>query len=131
MTNSQSDWRKIIVAVATVFGFATVISGGNVLFGAAQARELAGNYIPFVVWFNFLAGFAYIIAATGLWLDKPWATWVALTIAGATALVILAFATTIIRGSAFEMRTVGALSLRFLFWAVVAMTARSKVRREL
>ncbi|MCK0140010.1 hypothetical protein [Aliiroseovarius sp. F47248L] len=121
--------QKIIAVVALVFGLMTVFSGGNVLFGAAQAREAAGDYIPFVVWFNFLAGFAYIVAAIGLWLDKTWATWLAAAIAAATAIVTLAFAITIIRGSAFEMRTVGALSLRFLFWTVVAVTTRSRAKR--
>ena len=37
------------------------------LFGDAVARGSAGNYVPFVLWFNFLAGFAYKIAGAGFW----------------------------------------------------------------
>tara|TARA_R110002110_G_scaffold239506_1_gene455438 strand:- start:59 stop:493 length:435 start_codon:yes stop_codon:yes gene_type:complete len=33
----------------------------------------AGHYGPFVVWFNFLAGFAYVVAGFGLWFRRRWA----------------------------------------------------------
>jgi len=56
-----------------------VASGGNVLFGSGAAA--AGNYVPFVVWFNSLAGFAYIAAGVGLWRQRPWAFWLALALA--------------------------------------------------
>lgn len=125
-STSLHVWPKAIAALAMAFGVLTVFSGGNVLFGPVQAREMAGDYIPFVVWFNFLAGFVYIIAAFGLWLNKIWASWLAIAISTATAIVILIFAATIIRGNAFEMRTVGALSFRFLFWTIIAVTMRGK-----
>ncbi len=32
------------------------------------ARVAAGNFVPFVVWFNFLAGFVYVAAGVELWL---------------------------------------------------------------
>lgn len=121
-------WPKAVAALAFIFGILTIFSGGNVLFGPPQARELAGNYIPFVVWFNFLAGFAYVIAAIGLWLNRSWANRLAAAIALATALAILGFAITITRGSAFEMRTVGALSFRFLFWTAIAMLSRGRAK---
>ena len=39
------------------------------------ARQAAGHYVPFVLWFNFLAGFAYIVAGVGLWMRRRWAAW--------------------------------------------------------
>jgi hypothetical protein len=36
------------------------------LFGTEATRAAAGNAVPFVLWFNFLAGFAYILAGLGL-----------------------------------------------------------------
>jgi hypothetical protein len=47
---------RLAAVVAVLFGAATVTSGGNVLFGSGAAA--AGSYVPFVVGFNFLAGFA-------------------------------------------------------------------------
>ena len=69
---------KLAAIVAVLFGIATVASGG-VLFG--DGAEAAGNYVPFVVWFNFLAGFAYVAAGLGLWLRRAWAPWLALALA--------------------------------------------------
>ncbi len=68
-----STRMKGIALLAAVFGLVTLYSGGNVLFGADDARELAGAYVPFVVWFNFLAGFFYVLAGIGIWLGRTWA----------------------------------------------------------
>ena len=72
-TNSgRSIGVWIVSVVAVVFGVLTVKSGGSVLFVDGLAREDAGNYVPLVLWFNFLAGFAYLIAGVGLFLEKRW-----------------------------------------------------------
>jgi glucan phosphoethanolaminetransferase (alkaline phosphatase superfamily) len=92
-----------------IFGIITLYSGGSVLFGPDEARNFAGAYMPFVVWFNFLAGGFYILAAIGLWLRKRWSTSLAIAISISTVLVAAVFAYTIIQGAAFEMRTVGAM----------------------
>lgn len=99
------------------------------LFGSAEAQTWAGNYVLFVVWFNFLAGFVYVVAAIGLWFGKGWAARLAGLIAIATAIVALGFVIVVFQGSAFELRTVGALALRFTFWAAVAWIANRAIRR--
>ena len=108
-----------IAAVALVFGLATLVSGGKVLFG----DQAAGNYMPFVVWFNFLAGFAYVAAAVGLARGLPWVARLAFVIAAATALVFLCFGLFVLAGAPFEMRTVGAMTLRTALWAGIAWFA--------
>jgi hypothetical protein len=45
----------IVAFIAMLFGILTVKSGGSVLFIDGIAREEAGNYVPFVLWFNFFA----------------------------------------------------------------------------
>ncbi|MFT5342438.1 MAG: hypothetical protein ACI9BH_001652 [Paracoccaceae bacterium] len=121
-------WAKPTAIFALVFGVMTVFLGGSVLFGPAQAREMAGNYIHFVVWFNFLAGGLYIAAAIGLWRQETWAAGLAAFIAIATAVVALGFTVMVLRGQAFEMRTVAALAFRFGFWVVIAVLARRATR---
>lgn len=112
-----------IAIVALVFGLVTIVSGGKVLFGGEAAREAAGNYMPFVVGFNFLAGFAYVIAAVGLARGRLWAARLALGIAAATALVFIYFGLFALSGAPFEMRTVGAMTLRTALWAGIAWFA--------
>ena len=104
--------------VAVLFGAATVASGGSVLFGSGAAA--AGNVVPFVVWFNVLAGFAYVVAGAGLWLRRPWAALLALAIAALTALAFAALGVHIAAGGAYETRTLAAMTLRTLLWAGIA-----------
>ena len=53
----------IVAIVALVFGALSVKAGGLVLFYEGEFHQLQGSFVPFVVWFNFIAGFAYIVAA--------------------------------------------------------------------
>ena len=114
---------KGLAIAAIAFGVLTVFSGGRALFGGMEARAELGNIVPFVLWFNFTAGFVYVIAGAALLLAKRWAAPMALFLAVSTVLVFLAFAVHIAAGGAFEARTVGALSLRSLFWIAVALVA--------
>ena len=120
-------FRYGVSGVALAFGLATVISGGQVLFGGQAARDAAGNYMSFVVWFNFLAGFAYVAAAAGLAGARHWAGRLSLGIAAATALVFLFFGLFVLVGASFEMRTVGAMTLRTALWTSVAWFACRQV----
>lgn len=83
---------RVVAVIAVLFGLLTIASGGRVLFGSAAVRQAAGATVGFVVWFNFLPEFAYVVAGSGLWLDRrsavPWAG----LIAGSTAVVFAVFA---------------------------------------
>jgi len=119
-----------ISLVATVFGLLTIKEGGTVLFGDEAARTAAGNYVPFVLWFNFVSGFAYIIAGVGLWLWQRWAVWLAVAIAAAIVLTFAALGVHIYSGSAYEQRTVIAMSMRTLIWVIIATMAAQALRRR-
>jgi hypothetical protein len=114
-------WALSLVAIA--FGVLTIRVGGMTLRGDAAAVAAAGNYVPFVLWFNFVAGFAYVIAGVGLWMQQRWAVWLAIAIAAATALTFAAFGAHVYFGGAYEHRTVIAMSLRTLVWAAIATIA--------
>ena len=109
--------------IAVGFGLLTIKEGGAILFGGEAAQASAGNFVPFVLWFNFLAGFAYIVAGVGLWMRRRWAAWLAIVITVATALVFLAFGVHVALGGAWERRTVVAMTLRTLVWAGIAAIA--------
>lgn len=113
----------MIALIAIAFGLLTIKEGGSVLFVDGASRAAAGNYVPFVLWFNFLAGFAYVIAGVGLWLRQRWAIWLAVAIAAATAFTFAAFGLHVYFGGDYEQRTVIAMSLRTLVWVVIAAIA--------
>lgn len=121
----MSSERKLrwTAMAAIAFGALTIVSGGRALFGDVEVRAQLGNIVPFVLWFNFLAGFFYLVAGAGLWLKRRWAVHLARLIAGATLIVFVAFGVHIAGGAAFEMRTAGAMTLRLLFWIAVAMVS--------
>ncbi len=125
MTISYSVlWSRALALVAVVFGVLTLKEGGDVLFGEGAARAAAGDYVPFVLWFNFLAGFAYIAAGVGLWLRRHWAWLMAAAIFLATLVVFATFAAHILLGGPYEARTLLAMSLRTIVWGVIAWLAR-------
>ncbi len=115
-------WLRVAGIVGTLFGLMTLREGGAVLFVDGAAREAAGNYVPFVLWFNFLAGFVYVVAGLGLWFRQVWAARVALGIAVATLIVFAAFGLHVATGGAFETRTVVAMTLRSTIWLAIGST---------
>ncbi|WP_343117405.1 hypothetical protein [Ostreiculturibacter nitratireducens] len=119
MTPATSRSMKIAAIVAIVFGALTVVSGGRALFGGADM----GDVVPFVLWFNFGAGFAYAVAGFGLWRGAAWGRVLSLGILLATAAVFLAFLWHVLQGGAYELRTMGAMILRTAVWAAIAVIA--------
>jgi len=126
MTDKMCSKGKIVVRVlalvAIAFGVLTIKSGGAVLFWSEEARIAAGNYVPFVLWFNFLAGFVYIITGIGLLMFKPWAPKVAAILAASTLTIFAALGVGIAFADlAHETRTIGAMVVRSTVWTVIAL----------
>lgn len=124
--NRTVNWMAI---AAIVFGVVTVLTGGLALFGSLESRADFGNAVPFVLWFNFLAGFVYIVAGTGLLLRRHWAVYTSLFVAVSTILVFVAFGVHVVGGGAFERRTIGALTIRSLFWIAVTIVSIRAMKR--
>ena len=118
--NRIVNWMAV---AAIVFGVVTVLTGGRALFGSLETRADFGKAVPFVLWFNFLAGFVYIVAGVGLLLCRHWAVDTSLFVAVSTILVFVAFGVHVIGGGAFERRTVFALTIRSLFWIAVSIVS--------
>jgi len=123
LSSTSKHWLRALAVVAIAFGLLTIKAGGTILFGNEAARIAAGNYVPFVLWFNFMAGFVYVVAGAGLWLQQRWAVWLAVLITLATTFVFVAFGVHVVMGGLYEKRTVGAMSLRTIIWMVIAAMA--------
>lgn len=94
-----------------------------------ESRAALGNTVSFVLGFNFLAGFIYALAGAGLLLRRRWAVYAALFVAVSTVFVFVAFGVHIIGGEAFEMRTLGAMMIRSIFWIAVAIVSWRALER--
>ncbi|WP_112323407.1 hypothetical protein [Oceanibium sediminis] len=102
------------------FGLLTIASGGVTLLGGVDMGRIVG----FVLWFNTLAGLAYVVAGYAIWQRRQWAFALSLAIFAATVLVFTGFGLHVAQGGAFEMRTVFAMTLRSAVWGVLALVAR-------
>lgn len=121
--------RFVAGGLAILFGVATLVEGGQVLFGGSEARTAAGNVVPFVLGFNFAAGFFYLATGGLTILQKPIAVWLARALGVATIGVFVALGVHILNGGAFESRTVVAMTVRSVFWSVQALVLPAIVAR--
>ena len=124
-TKSRPKWMMPVAIFAIIFGIITIISGGKSLFTEA-GRVAAGNYVPFVLWFNFISGFVYVVAGVSLAKDRAWSGRLAVFLAASISLVFVFLGIHILTGGAYEIRTVGAMVLRSGFWLIVAKQMRLK-----
>ncbi|MEX0970219.1 MAG: hypothetical protein WD046_07235 [Paracoccaceae bacterium] len=113
----QGKVLRIAGGVAIAFGLLTVGSGGATLLGRLEM----GAVVLFVLWFNTLAGLAYIFAGIGLWRGHRWAFILSVAIFAATLLVFAGLGFHAAQGGAFEMRTVFAMALRSVVWGAIAV----------
>lgn len=119
-------WIKVISAVTIIFGMATIKEGGSVLF-TEEGRLSAGNFVPFVLWFNFIAGFIYILAGIAIFRLNKCSKHLSSMIAVSSLLVFICFGIHIFNGGAYEVRTVIAMTIRTSLWIIISiMTIRSK-----
>jgi hypothetical protein len=122
---SRHTGTLIAAVLAVLFGSATILSGGSVLFGGEGPRTAAGAVVDYVLWFNFLAGFGYVTVGIGILQRRRWTYWAALALLTGTLIVFLAFLVHVLTGGSHEIRTFFALVFRMAFLGWMTMIARS------
>jgi hypothetical protein len=120
-----------MAAFSLFFGIATIKEGGAVLFFDGEARLAAGHYVPFVLWFNFCAGFLYILSGIGLWFIRTWGVKLAFVIFISTGMVFVAFGVHVWTEGLYENRTVVAMTIRAAVWAIISLTGYYFEKRKL
>ncbi len=91
------------------------------LFGGPAAQAAAGNAVPFVLWFNFLSGFVYLLAGIGIAKRKQWGRMLAIALAVSIVAVFALLGWHVFRGGMYEVRTVGAMVLRATVWIGISV----------
>ncbi|MDH4231361.1 MAG: hypothetical protein OEW04_04945 [Nitrospirota bacterium] len=121
---------RIFSVIAVVFGLLTLKEGGSVIFNMGSARQAAGNFVPYVVWFNFLSGFFYIAAGTGLWMQKRWAVSMSIILLFSIAITYIFLGIHILNAGPYEMRTVYAMALRTFLWGMISIVSYKQLRLQ-
>lgn len=120
--SNRTTLLTVAAIVAMAFGILTIISGARALMAPGP------DVVSFVLWFNFLAGFAYVVAGLGLWRSARWSVWLSLAIVLVTAAVYAGFLLHVWRGGPWMGRTMGAMGLRTVVWAAITAVGFRGVR---
>ena len=118
--------NRLLGVLAVAFGLLSLWSGGMVLFGPDAARVAAGQFVPLVLWFNFLSGPVYIAAGIGIFLGHRAGKKLAIILALALGGLFALFLAIIAAGQEWETRTLGALKVRFGFWSLAAWASSAR-----
>ena len=116
--------RIIAGVLAILFGFMTLKEGGTLLFGGPEALKEAGNVVPWVLYYNFTAGFVYLATGVLTLEDRPIAKRLALGLAVVNLLVLSSLIIYIFTGGLYMERTPVAMAFRTGFWMVQAGALR-------
>lgn len=104
--------RKLILVFLVLFGLLTLFMSSSVLFDWFGIRAKEGNFVPFIVWANWLCGFLYLTAAYAILKSK---TSSKIPLISALVILIIAYIGLFIhidQGGLYENKTMGAMAFR-------------------
>lgn len=118
----------IIILIA--FGLLTLFLSSSVIFDLFGIREKEGNYVPFIVWANFISSILYLIAAVA-WIKKMKVTNTLLGIS--TAILALGFIGLLIHvnaGGLHETKTIGAMVFRTVLTLLFTIISYKSLKKQ-
>ena len=104
--------KTILIIALLIFGAVTLFMSSSVLFDWFGIREKEGNFVPLIVWANWLCGFLYLMAAFALWKNKLWAVKPLIISLIILAVAFIGLFTHITGGGLYETKTLGAMVFR-------------------
>tara|TARA_R110002050_G_scaffold300722_2_gene471965 strand:- start:111535 stop:111921 length:387 start_codon:yes stop_codon:yes gene_type:complete len=105
-------FRKITAIFLLLFGMLTFYLSGAIIFDVFGIRQAQGNFVPFVVWANFICSFIYISAVYGFWFSKKWTTPLLSISVSILILTYIAFRVYMHSGGLYLEKTVLAIPFR-------------------
>ena len=119
MTTLKAKRNIFIGVFLIVFGLMTVVSGGKALF-TDVGLQTRGNIVPLVLWFNFIAGFFYVIAGIHTYRLKNCVKKLSVLLAVTNVAVFIYLLSHIFQGQLYETRTLVAMSIRTSLWVFLS-----------
>lgn len=104
--------KTILIVALLIFGAVTLFMSSSVLFDWFGIREKEGNFVPLIVWANWLCGFLYLMAAFALWKNKLWAQKPLIISLIILAVAFIGLFIHITGGGLYETKTLGAMVFR-------------------
>lgn len=126
--------KKIVtpftIFILISFGLLTLFLSSSVIFDLFGIREKEGNYVPFIVWANFISSILYLIAAV-TWIKKMKVT---LTLLGiSTAILALGFIGLLVHvnaGGLHETKTIGAMVFRTVLTLIFTIISYKSLKKH-
>lgn len=113
----------LIAIVLAGFGLLTLFLSGSVIFNLFGIRAKEGNYVPFVVWANFISSILYLVAAYGLLKIKKWSVWLLVISAVILVAAFTGLKIHISEGGLYEGKTVNAMIFRMGLTILLALAS--------
>ena len=104
--------KTILIIALLIFGAVTLFMSSSVLFDWFGIREKEGNFVPLIVWANWLCGFLYLMTAFALWKNKLWAVKPLIISLIILAVAFIGLFIHITGGGLYETKTLGAMVFR-------------------
>ena len=114
---------KITAIVLLLFALLTLFLSGSVIFNLFGIRAKEGNYVPLVVWANFISSILYLAAAYGLFKMKKWSVWLLVISVVILVAAFIGLKLHISEGGLYEVKTVNAMIFRIGLTALLAVAS--------
>ena len=114
---------KITASALLLFALLTLFLSGSVIFDLFDIREKEGNYVPLVVWANFISSILYLAAAYGLFKMKKWSFWLLVVTVFILVAAFTGLKIHINNGGLYEAKTVNAMIFRIGLTILLAVAS--------
>ena len=137
MRNKRIKYRKItrisLILLMSLVAFATLFLTVSIFFDWFGIREKEGNYVPMIVFANFISAVFYLVALAGLLLWKTWVRKVLLINLIFLAIAFIGLFFYIYFGGLYEEKTIGAMIFRIsvaaVFWGTSFLIGRKPKKK--
>lgn len=103
---------KITAITLLLFALLTLFLSGSVIFDLFGIRAKEGNYVPLVVWANFISSILYLVAAYGLFKMRKWPVWLLVISVFVLVAAFIGLKIHINAGGLYEAKTANAMMFR-------------------
>ncbi len=122
--------KYILAIIIGAFGFLTLYLSASIIFDLGDMRVKQGDYVPFVIWSNFVCSFIYIAAAYGFIKNKTWTTKIMITSVLLLIITFISFLIYINSGGIHKPITAKALVFRISISAITTFIAYFTITKK-
>ena len=114
---------KILTVLLLLFALLTLFLSGSVIFDLFGIRAKEGNYVPLVVWANFISSILYLVVVYGLLKMKMWSVWLLVISAVILVAAFIGLKIHISEGGLYEAKTINAMIFRMGLTILLAVAS--------